>query len=401
MTQTHILVVDDNPTSTQMMTILLNREGYRVTAKNDPFETLKWLRNPANRPDLLISDLNMPGMSGHDLVRHIKKDPALTHLPIIMLTAQSDMAQKVSGFEAGVDDYLIKPVNSTELLLRIKALLSRAQVASDASAPMEGEVITVFSLRGGVGTTSLAVNLSVALTMLWQMPRLPLVDLALKNGHCALMLNIKPRNTIIQVAERNEQDLDIDLLEALLLKHKSGVALLPAPRSPVEAELVTPRTIDQVIPYLRLEYPFVVVDAGSDLSEIALTAFDHSSHIVIPVAPDLASLKAAADALHVFKQLDYNKDHIFPVFNNIFPRSTLTLRDVETALGRKGIASLPFAQETIVEAINTGTPFVVSRPALPISKAIAKLAYTFSPQELKDHPPQPLSPLLTQLQAKR
>ena len=395
MANEHILVVDDNVASTQMMGILLRREGYEVTTKNDPFEALKWLHNPTNRPDLLISDLNMPKMSGHELVKHIKQDPTLVYMPIIMLTAQHDMAQKIAGFEAGVDDYLTKPVSSTELILRIKALLTRSKAASGGATTMEGKAITVSSLRGGVGTSTIAVNLAIALARMWQ-SQVPLIDLALTNGHCALMLDIKPKNTIVQLAEKQTDEIDIDLLDELLLKHDSGVMFLPAPISPVEAELVNAETINQIIPYLRVEYPFTVIDAGSTLQETTLTAFDHSSAIILVLSGDLASLKATSDMFNLLKQLEYDSSKIFPVLNHTFRTGALPPKDIETALNRELALVIPFAGDAVVNAINRGEPIISNQFNLTTSKAIARLAFNLSPDDLKTHPPEKPSPILAQ-----
>ena len=97
------------------------------------------------------------------------RDPTIRHLPVILLTAKGQMDDKVAGFEAGADDYLVKPVNAVELELRIRALLSRAQTqVASRETPAEAIVLSVFSLRGGVGTTSLAVNIAVALATMWQ-----------------------------------------------------------------------------------------------------------------------------------------------------------------------------------------------------------------------------------------
>ncbi len=333
MAKQQILVVDDNPTSTKMMSILLHKEGYDVVVKNDPFDALKWLRNPTHRPALMISDLNMPGMNGHELVKHIKHDPSLKYLPIIMLTAQHDMAQKVAGFEAGVDDYLTKPVSSTELLLRIRALLARVQVDHEVARRRDGRVFTVFSLRGGVGRSTVAVNLATALAMIWQV-KVPLVDLSLQNGHCALMLNTKPRNTIVELAETITDEIDIELIEKTLHAHPSQVVVLPAPMTAAEAELVSPAVIQQVLPYLRVEYPFTVIDTGATMDDIVLSAFDHSTHILLVVTPELGSLKAATDSLKIMEQLDYSPDLVHLVLNNNFPKGGLAPEEIEAALGK-------------------------------------------------------------------
>lgn len=399
MSQTHILIVDDNVTSTNMMCMLLKREGFKATPKNSPIEALKWLQIPGNRPDMIISDLNMPEMSGHDFIKQVKLDPLNKYIPIIMLTAQSSMAQKVAGFEAGVDDYLVKPVSSTELLLRIKALLARAVTAAPTQQKMEATVFSVFSLRGGVGTSTLAVNLAVALAQLWG-KNVPLLDLALTNGHCALMLNIKPKNTLAALAEREKEQIDSDMIESVLMPHPSGVKLLPAPASPVEAELISAATLEAIWPHFQSNYPFVVIDAGSQLNDVALAAFDRSHQVLLAFAPELASLKSTVDMLQVFKQLDYEPARIKPVLNQTFPKGQLAKKDLEGALRRTLDLTIPYDPALFIQAINSGQPIVESNSATPPGLAFAKLAYDLTPPEIKSRPPETPSALLAKIQPK-
>ncbi len=377
----HILVVDDDDMIIQMMGIMLRRLKYQVTLKTNPIDALKWLRLPGNLPDMILSDVMMPEMNGYDFVKQIRADSTLAHLPIIMLTANEEIQDKVAGFEAGTDDYLTKPVNPTELELRIKALMARSRVAQTVTSSAEAVVISVFSLRGGAGTTTVAVNLSAALTALWGV-EVALLDLALKNGHCALMFNLKPKYTLSHLAQWQDDDLGIETIEQLLLAHKCGVKLLPAPRSPADAELITPAVIDKVWPYLRSSHPFVVVDAGSNLIEPALTAIERSHYVVLLLTPELASLKAAVDAMYVFKQLGFDMNRFMPVINTIFPGDGLPRKNIEAALKQKSIAVIPNNQSAFIKAINSGQPSVITEPTSQSSFALAALAYQLSRQQM-------------------
>jgi pilus assembly protein CpaE len=394
MKQEHILVVDDNEMVTQMMRLLLSRLGYAVTLKTSPVEALKWLRIPGNLPDLIISDVIMPEMSGQEFIRQVRNDPLAAHLPIILLTANNDMTEKIAGFQAGTDDYLVKPVDPTELELRVKALLARAKAPTTAQSQTEAQVITLFSLRGGAGVSSIAVNLAVALAQLWGI-ELPLLDLALKNGHCALMLNLKPRYTLAHLAEWDTPTVEATTIENLLLKHESGVRLLPAPLSPIEAELVTPAVIDRVWPFLRASFPLMLVDGGSQFIEPTLTAFERSQAIVLLVTPELASLKAAVDALHVFERLGYGPDHILPVINSTFPQPGLSQRNIESALGRKVAALIPHGHNSFIQAINNGQPVVSANPTSQASLALTNLAYKLTSARMEKSVTGPPSKLLT------
>jgi pilus assembly protein CpaE len=382
MSQEHILVVDDNEMVTQMMRMLLTRLGYAVTLKTSPIEALSWLQIPGNLPDMIISDVIMPEMSGQEFIQRVRSDPLAAHLPIILLTGNKDMDEKIAGFEAGADDYLVKPVDPTELDLRVKALLARSRAPSiQHHTQSQAKVITVFSLRGGVGTTSTALNLSVALTQLWG-TEVPLIDLSLKSGHCALMLNLKPKYTLSFLADLDTPTVDVDTIESLLLRHETGVKVLPAPHHPAEAELVTPVVLDRVWPYLRAAYPFIIIDGGSQLTESILTALERSQSIVLMLTPDLASLKATVDTIRLFEQLGYDDSaEILPVINWTFPKDGLSQKSIESALKRPIAEVIPH-NPTFVRAINSGQPFFTANPKSKVSQVIANLASQLSATEM-------------------
>ena len=382
MNKTHILIVDDSRLVITRLSALLTRLGYKVTAKQNPISALTWLKIPGNFPNLIISDVMMPEMTGHEFIHHVRADPTTAHLPIILLTANDEISDKVAGFTAGADDYLLKSVSPTELELRVKALLTRRQVSSPTQPRTEAKTITVFSLRGGVGTTSLAVNLSIALAQLWGI-QVPLLDLALKNGHCSMMLNVKPNATLTSLAAWEDDSIEVETIENLLLKHKSGVKLLAAPVSPVEAELITPATVDLPWPYLRASYPFLIIDGGSHLVEPVLTVLERTQVILLLLAPELASIKAAIDAMQVFEQLGYDPEHVLPVINCTFPNHGLPQNKIEAALGRQAASVIPYDPNIFVQAINTGQPAMSANPNSPAGQAMAGLAYKLSSAEME------------------
>jgi pilus assembly protein CpaE len=180
-------------------------------------------------------------------------------------------------------------------------------------------MISVFSLRGGVGVTSLAVNLAVSLAQMWQV-KVPLIDLALESGHGALMLDLRPKHTLDELAQRYEENVDEELLDGYLVHHESGVRLLAAPLWPERADLITPPFLHTVLPMLKREFEYIVVDTASSFSEITLAALDLSDLIIVVLSPDLASLKVSTVTVDVFQALGYPKQHLAVVINWTFPR---------------------------------------------------------------------------------
>ena len=150
MVTARILVVDDSKLSARMLQDRLTAAGYQVTAAYSGEEALARLRSVT--PDLILSDVVMPGIGGYELVRRLRQHPATANTPVIMLTSKGGIQEKVIGFEAGADDYLVKPVDPTELELRIRALLARAAAqVGEKAVREEARVISVFSLKGGWG----------------------------------------------------------------------------------------------------------------------------------------------------------------------------------------------------------------------------------------------------------
>lgn len=123
-----ILVVDDEPDVTELIEYKLRQSGYTVRAVNDPLRVIGLARDL--RPDVVVLDVMMPDLDGIRLLRMMRADSLLKDTPVILLTARAAAEDRVKGFETGADDYVPKPFEPRELLLRVQALLRRTKAAS-------------------------------------------------------------------------------------------------------------------------------------------------------------------------------------------------------------------------------------------------------------------------------
>lgn len=342
------------------------------------------------QPDLIFLDVKMPEMDGFEVCRRLRDNPKTARVPIIMLTGQSSMEEKVKGLECGADDYLTKPFQRVELEARVKVLLRRAadRPAEKAEAAFSGKIIAVYALRGGTGVSTMAANLAVGLAQLWGCPTV-LVDLAPTGGQASLMLNISPRYTWADLADKPLPGIDDELISSLLSPHASGVSLLAAPRSSKMAGQLTAQQVSMVLSLLNRRYHYVVLDLPHDCSEATLAALKTSHEVVLLLAPELASVSALKAVLDVLEEQGVPQDHLRIALNQTFTRNALEPKMIHDALKREPGLVVPFAPE-VVNAINLGTPLILGTSASSAGDVIEDLAFQISKEEhLKQPPAQP------------
>ena len=396
----HIVVVEDSEITLFKLKSILQRLGYTLTTFSNPIHALEWFEKPGNSVDLIMSDLKMPEMDGLEFVRKVRLLPATAHTPVLMLTGDAMIENKIAGLQAGADDYLSKSVSPTELDLRIKALLSRSQNTEGTLSQAVAKSISVFSLRGGSGKTSIAVNLSIALAELWGI-NVSLWDMALSSGHCAAFMNLSPKITLAKMHDWPDGPVDEELFTQFLMKHETGIQLMPAPVSPAEAELVTPRTVDLAWSYLLSNSSFLVVDAGSQFTDSIMTILERSDIIILVCTPEIASVKSAQDALEIFAQLGYNLGKVLLVINNIYPTQWLPAKNITAALKNRPVMEIPYDGERFVRGLLYGQPLLTTAPKSEAGLAIISMAYKLSQKQMDSKKKIHSSALLEWIQKQR
>lgn len=145
-----ILVVEDDITLNKMISAKLKKENYQVFSSFDGQQALDVMDK--NHIDLIISDIMMPNKNGYELVKELRN--ASYMLPILMVTAKDQMEDMEKGFMVGSDDYMIKPINMKEMVLRVKALLRRAQIANEKKIIVGNTILDYDALTVNTDTES-------------------------------------------------------------------------------------------------------------------------------------------------------------------------------------------------------------------------------------------------------
>ena len=385
---THVLFIDDEPINHQLVVHALQPLGCQISYAQNGTDGVSQAR--ILKPDIVITDVMMPDINGYEVTRLLRRDPQFAGTPILVLTAQSGLQDKLKAFEAGADDYLSKPFEAAELAARTTALLRRVEktLASHLSQPVAevARMIALHSLRGGTGCSTLSVNLGISLASLWG--KTILLDLTMTAGQIALMLNMNLRRTWADIARFDLGELDMEALNSVVSMHESGLAFIAAPTFPTESDSLRGETLLSGLSLLKRHYDYIVADLPHDFSDVAIQALDSADMIFMVATPDMASVRAAAAAMDTYSKLGYPKDKINLLINPTFPRSGLPREKIETALGLTSIITIPHVPDIFVEAINLGHPPVYHKPQESVSALLEDFAFFVSKENHKKSKPE-------------
>ena len=349
-------------------------------------------------PDVVLMDVNMPGQDGIKATQVMTAEPP--YAPVILMSVQEDREYLRRAMQAGAREFLVKPFSGEELasaLRRVNQLeklkKAPAAVVEAAVAPPEavsavekpvtqGRIIVVFSGKGGIGKSLLAVNLAAALAK--DAPgRTALVDLDLQFGDLGVLLGLESGRNVYQVVEAFP-NVDADFIEALMPKGPGGFNVLLGPQSPEFADLVTAEHARTILTILQSNYNQVVVDTSSHLGEVTLEALERADQIVVMVDLSLPAVKEAKLALRVFQRLGITHDRIKVVLNHAESNSGITSAQVESSLEIKIAARIPSDVKTVLKSVQRAEPFVSLLPKAEISQRVRELAISLLPLHAAD-----------------
>lgn len=303
-------------------------------------------------------------------------DAAAPEIPVLVLLDPDNAAVAQACILAGARAYLFRPFEPDALVELIRRIHEkedrRRRKTSPQGGAKSGRMIAVHGPKGGVGTTTLAVNLAVTIYQQTGL-RVVLVDGSLLSGDVAVAMNIANENSIADVVA-HLRELDGDLLDETVLKHSAGIWVLPAPSELERAEVINGEDTTAVLAALRAHYDVVVVDTASRPDEHLLAALDQSDVVLVVCTPEIASLKNAARFLALAHELGYGDDKLMLTINRLSSHGSIPLKDIESNLRHKMGFGLPSDGIPVIEALNAGEPVVLMRPGARIAREIRSVA---------------------------
>jgi pilus assembly protein CpaE len=380
MAATKVLVVDDDLNIQRVLVFTLKQEGFEVIVASDGQSGVAMAKD--SPPDLILMDVAMPKLDGYAATQQIRAaESDGRRVPIIMLTAEADVGERVKGLRAGADDDIVKPFHPLELMARIKALLARGgalPTAAGAEATTLGRLAVLYGAKGGVGTTTIAINSAIAMGRELRR-RTALIDANLQFGDLRVFMDLG-LDTASIVNAVSEPDLDADLLRKLIVHHHSGIDLLLAPPSPEAADIVMerqrtdPTTVSTLLNLFRKMYDYTFVDMVKTIDDFNLQLFDEADVIFVIMTADLSCLKNVRSVLETMDHLGYEKGKVQLVLNRSNAYTGINVNNAESALNRKVDYQVINEYRGAISALNSGEPFMSSRPDGPLGRSVSDLA---------------------------
>ncbi len=374
-----ILVVDDDVETLKLIGLMLQRRGYEICAAQSGVEALE--KAKSEEPDLVILDVMMPQMDGNETCRRLRADPETSHLPILMFTAKGLASDRVKGLEAGADDFLTKPVHPAELASRVEALLTQASAERTAQPTMiRGHVIGLLGAKGGVGTTTLAINLATILNQAIAShdsdETVTLVDLQARQGSIGLALGQSWEGGVTSLLRWTLEDLSQELVEGQIVTYTDKLRVLPTDYHPsTGAVQLSPAHADSLVNHLAAATDYLILDLGVGLDRAQQNAIAHCDKLIVVVEPEPLCLKLATALLKHLSELDLKVGKPRTV---IIDRGGMgvgyTKFALESELGTSIVNPvIPSAPQIALAASEEGTPVVLLKPNSPIAKAYRRV----------------------------
>ncbi len=376
-----VLIVDDDVETLRLVGLMLERQGYQITAADNGERAIK--RAQADRPDLVLLDVMMPDMSGYDVAKSLRANEITANVPIIMFTAKAQVDDKVEGLESGADAYLTKPTQPRELLAQVKALLARSKAARTAQAmgqapATRGLTIGVLSAKGGLGVSTLVTNLGVILRKLTR-ESVVVADFRPGSSDISVGLGYTNSNGVPQLLRKEAKSISPVDIQRELVSHQSGIHVFISPQRPRDAvyamRLEQYQSIARLMPSIA---KYVLLDLGPSLPPLTQMVLKYCDSLLVVMEPSPTNVQQTKQLIDDLIGLNVGKARIQVVLINRV-RSSLQLNwsDAQDELGHPISTVITPAPDLAYKASETNTPMVLQQPSSLTAEQFTKLASSY------------------------
>ena len=325
------------------------------------------------RANLLIYDL------GKDIQKEFLHIESLLHTKavdeIFLTSANTERDVLMQAMRSGVKEFLSQPLDEAEVKEALERFKKRQEQSDNSMASVKsGQIINVVGSKGGVGTTTVAVNLAVSLAAKKDVKSVALIDMNMLFGEIPLFLEIKPKHDLSALTNQMGR-LDSTYLMSILSKSSTGVHVLPSPRHFNSNESLDPKVMDRILALMSRMFDFIVIDGGQPLNQISLKLLAASDTVLLISVLTLPCLTNTDKLLRSLLTLGYPVEKLIKVVINRYLKSSeISVHDAEEAINKKIFWTTPNDYRTTLSAINQGKALAQIAQKSSINKNFVELA---------------------------
>jgi pilus assembly protein CpaE len=380
-----ILIVDDDVETLRLVGLMLQRQGYQIVAANNGSQAISMART--EDPDLIILDVMMPDMDGYQVTAQLRKDAKLAETPILMFTAKSQVDDKVAGYDAGVDDYLTKPVHPAELIAHLKALLSRTRAKqTTVPPPPVGYTIGVVGCKGGLGVSTLALNLAVSYSRLTKSDVIAM-ELKPGQGTWASELGFSMGEGLNNLLKLKPAEITASAVEKQLTTTSFGARLLLSSNLSLETDYsLLGEKLLAIIHALTLLSPMVFLDIGTPFLPGFEKVCSLCKEIFVVTEPQPNTIKRTKILYEELRTVGSGLGRIINLvlYNHVRSEVQLSSIQVSELMGGTPISMMiPPAPELAYQANVRQAPMINIQPDSLVAQQIDQLARIIQTQKNK------------------
>lgn len=352
-----VLIVDDDVQTLRLVGLMLERQGYKILAANNGAQALQMAHS--EHPDVILLDVMMPDLDGYEVTRRLRRDSETANIPILMFTAKTQVDDKISGYEAGVDDYLTKPIHPAELTAHMRALLQRSKTRT-ATSRERGYVIGVLAAKGGEGVSTLALNLAIAFH---QKTKAEVIAAEVRPGQGTWGIELGNNLTdgLSHLMQMRAQDITAAAIENELARMPSGIRLLMASPKAKDSELMgATDQLESIVENLPLLAKLVMLDIGTNYIPGYDMLLNQCNEVIVVTAPFPANVQRTRFLIDDLGSKGFGRSKLMSVvsINRIRADVQLSLAQMQETLGVPVAQVIPPAPEIAFQAANRNIPLI-------------------------------------------
>ena len=332
------------------------------------------------KADLLIFQLSENAAADLQQALSAVQNGEANELFLVSDTADSKILMQ--AMRAGVKEFFMQPLNLVEIKEALERFKERQSQSKALPESKRGSIISVFGSKGGVGTTTVSVNLAVSLSQGDPKKSVALLDMNTLFGEIPLFLEMAPKFHWGEIT-KNIDRLDNTFLKNILTQHKSGVQVLPSPAYLNGHVRTTPEIMNRLLGLMKRMFDYVIIDAGQSTDDTSIKVLEVSDMLMLITILSLPCLANTNKLLRSLTDMGYvPKEKINVVLNRYIKKGEISLNDAEAGIGKELFWVVPNDYDTSMSAINSGKPLLNIAPGAAITKSFIEMAQSLNEPDM-------------------